>query len=424
MTTAAGGRGAPPTVEPATVEPAAVDPTAVDLADPALYGTGDPEAVWAGLRRDHPVHWNEGPDGGGFWAVTRHADVQRVLKDTAAFTSAQGMRIGHNPTATAEAAGKMLIVTDAPRHAKIRRVISSAFTPRMVARLEQNMRTIVREELAAVLTGEPCEFTDFAAVLPVAVICDLLGVPKSDWRFMLDSTRAAFGASGVDPIARLEAHAGMLAYYADLVDFRREEPGEDVVSAMANGLVDGVPLTDEEIFLNCDGLISGGNETTRHATVGGLLAFAAHPDQWRLAAASPDGMDTVVDEVLRFTSPAMHVLRTAARDVEVAGVTIRAGDPVTVWMPSANRDETVFEAPEAFDVRRTPNPHVAFGSGPHFCLGGALARTELRVLFSELLTQAAGAEPAGPARRLHSNLIRGFESAPVLLHPSDSRERR
>ncbi|WP_051709086.1 cytochrome P450 [Streptomyces sp. NRRL S-350] len=409
MTTATASPGAPP---------------AVDLADPALYGAGDPEAVWAALRRDHPVHWNDSPDGGGFWAVSRHADVQRVLKDTAAFTSSQGMRIGHNPTATAEAAGKMLIVTDAPRHAKIRRVISSAFTPRMVARLEQNMRTIVREELEPVLAGEPCEFTDFAAVLPVSVICDLLGVPKSDWKFMLNSTRAAFGASDVDPITRLEAHAGMLAYYADLVDFRREEPGEDVISAMVNGLVDGVPLTDEEIFLNCDGLISGGNETTRHATVGGLLALAAHPDQWHLAAGSPDRMDAVVDEVLRFSSPAMHVLRTAARDVEIAGRPIRAGDRVTVWMPSANRDETVFEAPRRFDVRRAPNPHVAFGVGPHFCLGGALARTELRVLFTELLAQAAGAEPAGPARRLHSNLIWGYESAPVLLHRRDGRERR
>ncbi|GHF37206.1 putative cytochrome P450 126 [Kitasatospora xanthocidica] len=399
-------------------------PPAVDLADPALYGAGDPEAVWAALRRDHPVHWNESPDGGGFWAVTRHADVQRVLKDTATFTSAQGMRIGHNPTATAEAAGKMLIVTDAPRHGKIRRVISSAFTPRTVARLEQNMRTIVREELEPVLDGEPCEFTDFAAVLPVAVICDLLGVPKSDWAFMLKSTRAAFGASEVDPIARLEAHAGMLAYYADLVDFRRDEPGDDVISAMVNGTVDGEPLTDEEIFLNCDGLISGGNETTRHATVGGLLALAADPGQWRLAAASPDRMDGVVDEILRYTSPAMHVLRTASRDTEIAGRPIRAGDPVTVWMPSANRDGTVFEAPERFDVRRTPNPHVAFGVGPHFCLGGALARTELRVLFTELLAAAGSAEPAGPARRLHSNLIWGYESAPVLLHPRAERERR
>ncbi|MFD8781624.1 cytochrome P450 [Kitasatospora sp. NPDC059599] len=399
-------------------------PPAVDLADPALYGAGDPESVWAALRRDHPVHWNDSPTGGGFWAVTRHADVQRVLKDTATFTSAQGMRIGHNPTATAEAAGKMLIVTDAPRHGRIRRVISSAFTPRTVARLEQNMRTIVREELEPLLAGEPREFTDFAAVLPVAVICDLLGVPKSDWAFMLNSTRAAFGASEVDPIARLEAHAGMLAYYADLVDFRRDEPGDDVISAMVNGLVDGVPLTDEEIFLNCDGLISGGNETTRHATVGGLLAFAADPGQWRTAAADPEGMDGVVDEILRFTSPAMHVLRTAARDTEIAGQPIRAGDPVAVWMPSANRDETVFDAPERFDVRRTPNPHVAFGVGPHFCLGGALARTELRVLFTELLARAEGAEPAGPARRLHSNLIWGYESAPVLLHPRDGRERR
>lgn len=234
---------------------------------------------------------------------------------------------------------------------------------------------------------------------------------------MLECTRIAFGESSAIDLERIEAHADILGYYADLVDFRRREAGADLISAMANGTVDGRPLTDEEIFLNCDGLISGGNETTRHASVGGVLALIREPDQWRRAASSPDRIDTAVNEVLRYTSPALHVLRTAARNTEIAGRAIGAGEAVTVWMPSANRDDAVFEAPDRFDVTRTPNQHLAFGNGAHFCLGGALARAELRVLFTELFENAYGAELVGPVRRLRSNLIWGYESLPVRLHP-------
>ncbi|MFI7236912.1 cytochrome P450 [Streptomyces cyaneofuscatus] len=388
----------------------------IDLADEDFATRSDAEDVWARLRRERPVHWNTRPDGSGFWAVTRHQDAARVLKDARTFVSERGMRLDHNPAATAAAAGKLMIVTDAPRHAKIRRVVNSAFTPRMAARLEQNMRVTIREELAAVRDGERCEFTDVASVLPLSVICDMLGVPKADWPFMLRSTRTAFGEGGSDLLERLEAHASILEYYRELVAERRRTPREDVISTMVNGAVDGIPLTDEEIFLNCDGLISGGNETTRHASVGGLLALVDRPDQWRAAAEAPEHIDTLVNEVLRYTSPAMHVLRTPREDTEIRGQPIRAGEPVTVWMPSANRDEAAFADAARFDGLRTPNPHLAFGNGPHYCLGATLARIELCVLFGELLSTFSGGERAGPALRLRSNLIWGFESAPVLLH--------
>ena len=391
------------------------DPAAIDLADRDFATRGDAEQVWAFLRRERPVHWNTRPDGTGFWAITRYHDTLRVLKDPTTFRSGQGMRLDHDPAATAAAADKLMIVADAPRHAKIRRVIASAFTPRMAARLEENMRGTVQEELAAIGDGEPCDFTDVASVLPLSVICDLLGVPRADWPFMLRSTRVAFGESDADPLDRLEAHAQILEYYQDLVAERRRRPREDVVSTLAGGTVDGLPLTAEEIFLNCDGLISGGNETTRHASVGGLLALIDRPDQWRAASAAPQSSDTLADEILRFTSPAMHVLRTPREDTEIGGQRIRAGEPVTVWMPSANRDEAVFADPDRFDGTRHPNPHLAFGMGPHHCLGATLARIELRVLFGELLRTFASGEPAGRARRLRSTLIGGYESAPVLL---------
>lgn len=387
----------------------------IDLANKALYADGAPEAVWATLRRECPVYWNGRPDGKGFWAITRYHDAAGVLKRTAVFSSESGMRLDDNRAATAEAAGRLLIVTDAPRHAKLRKVISSAFTPKMTARLEANMRAIVREELDKALSARVCEFTDFAATLPVAVICDLLGVPRADWPFMLKCTRVAFGESDSGVLERVEAHASIMDYYQYLVDERRHKPADDLISVMINGSVDGVPLTDEEIFLNCDGLLSGGNETTRHATVGGLLALMQNPDQWHLAASSPASVTTVVEEILRYTSPAMHVLRTPREDVEVAGQFIRANEPVAVWIPSANRDESVFDDPGRFDVTRTPNPHVAFGVGPHYCLGASLARAELRVLFGELLSAVSRAEPAGRVTRLRSNLIWGYESLPVIL---------
>ncbi|MGV9349085.1 cytochrome P450 [Streptomyces spiralis] len=387
----------------------------IDLADEDFYTWGDAEALWERLRCERPVHWNTRPDGSGFWAITRYRDAVRILKDATTFVSEAGMRLDDNPAATAAAAGKLMIVTDAPRHAKIRRVISSAFTPRMAARLERNMRATVKTELAMVPDGEPCDFADVASGLPLSVICDLLGVPQADWPFMLRCTRIAFGDSSSDPLERLEAHASILNYYQDLVAERRRKPREDVISTMVNGTVDGVALTDEEIFLNCDGLISGGNETTRHASVGGLLALIRDSDQWRAAAGSPESMDTLVNEVLRYTSPAMHVLRTPREDVEIGGQLIRAGEPVTVWIPSANRDESVFDDAARFDGARTPNNHISFGIGPHYCLGAVLARTELRVLFGELLSTFSGGELAGPVRRLRSNLIWGFDSLPVLL---------
>ncbi|WP_227983811.1 cytochrome P450 [Nocardia spumae] len=394
-----------------SIAPVSVD--AIDLGDPTLYASEAPERLWAALRAQRPVHWNVRPDGSGFWAITRFRDSIRIMKDAKVFRSERGMRLDGTPAATAAAAGKLLVVSDGARHANIRRVISGAFTPRTVARLEHNMRATVRQALAPALSGEPCDFTDIAAMLPVAVVCDLLGVPQQDWGFMAERTRIAFGESSATAMERLAAHADIFEYYEDLVARRRREPQDDVISSMVGCLVDGRPLSDEEIFLNCDGLISGGNETTRHAAVGGVLALVQDPSRWATwRRAQPD---LLVNEILRWTSPALHVLRTPVEDVEIGGQRIRSGEPVTVWMPSANRDESAFEDATRFDPNRSPNPHIALGIGPHYCLGGALARTELRVLFEELLAGAAAVESAGPIRRLVSNLMWGYESLPVVF---------
>ncbi len=389
------------------------------LADPALHERGGAAEILARLRREAPVCWAQRPDGTGFWVLSCYREVAEVLRDPRTYSSEQGMALDANPAAVDGARHKMLIVTDPPRHAKIRMLVKAAFTPRTAARLERTMRRTVRAVLDQAFRDGGCDLVRLAARLPVSVICDLLGVPETDWDFMLDRTQTAFGAaSDTDPLARAQAHADILGYYASLITQRRREPADDLVSALARGMVDGVPLTDEEVFLNCDGLVSGGNETTRHAVVGGILALIDHPGQWRLMREDNDVLRTAIPEILRWSSPAMHAKRTPLRDVDLGGHHIRAGQPVTVWMPSANRDAAVFPRPDSFELTRTPNRHVTFGVGEHYCLGAALAQSELTVFFSEFAARVAEAERAGPVSLLPSSLIQGYRSAPAVLHAS------
>ncbi|MFC0006730.1 cytochrome P450 [Micromonospora siamensis] len=401
--------------------PELADPTTVDVADPVLHRDGVLDPVWRWMRHNDPVRWTVRPNRDAYWSVTAHADAVRVLRDSRTFSSERGIRLGGDPLAAAAASRKMLIVTDPPRHGDIRRIIGSAFTARTVQRLEQNMRATVTACLDEAFERGTCDLVRIAARLPVSVICDLLGVPREDWDFMLDRTTVAFGAvdeHGGPTAAAAEAHTDILLYYLELVKQRRRDPREDVVTALVRGEVDGRPLTDEEILLNCDGLISGGNETTRHASVGGLLALAAHPDQWRTLRDDPTVLPTAVEEILRWTTPGAHTLRTAARDTELAGRRIGAGQPVVVWGRSVNRDETVFDAPDVFRLDRRPNRHLTFGHGAHYCLGGALATSELRVLFGEVARRVATIEVPGPVSRVRSNHIAGFEEAVVALRPA------
>ncbi|MFI6084326.1 cytochrome P450 [Streptomyces sp. NPDC051217] len=401
---------------PATVPSSSEVAGPMDLGDPDLYSHGDPVAAWRLLRAERRPYWNERSDGTGFWAVLTHRDALAVYQDPALFTSERGMRLDLDQAANDAAAGRMLIVTDPPRHHQIRVVLGSAFTPRTVARLEASVRDIVAADLDAAIDAGTVDFAETAARLPVSVICDLLGVPEKDREFMLAQTGLAFGSEGTaDPYSAAAAHADLMDYYGDLVAYRRRAPGDDLVTAMVEARVNGEPLTDEEIFLNCDGLISGGNETARHAAAGGVLALANHPDQLRRLADDPGILRTAVGEILRWTSPALHVMRTATVGTNLAGQQIRAGHRIVVFNAAANRDDEVFEEPDRFDLGRSPNRHLAFGNGTHHCLGSALAALQLTVLFGEIARRVAAIEPAGPARRLRSNLIWGYTSAPIRL---------
>ncbi|MBO4206027.1 cytochrome P450 [Micromonospora echinofusca] len=399
-----------------------IDLAGIDLADPDLYERGDPDRVWAALRGAAPVFRNPGTAGREFWAVTRYRDAVAVYRDPDTFSSARGMVLGIDPEAGDPAANRMLVVTDPPRHPKLRRIISGVFTPRMMRRLDDRVRdTVVTLVDRAVAAGR-CEFVDdVAARLPVAIICEILGVPPADQDWMYHLTSTAFG--GGDPTTadevsageRTQAYGEIFEYYQDLATQRRRAPTDDLVSTLVHGEVDGHPLDTEDVLLNCTNLIIGGNETTRHAAAGGLLALAERPVSWQVVRADPAVVPTLVEEILRWTTPGMHAMRTVVTDTTLGGQQIRAGESVVVWNASANRDEEVFAAPQRFDVRRSPNRHIAFGQGGHHCLGASLARIELTVLFEELAKRVSTVQLSGPVQRVRSCVLRGIRRLPVEL---------
>ncbi|HZB32284.1 MAG TPA: cytochrome P450 [Streptosporangiaceae bacterium] len=394
---------------------------AVDLADPSLYGGERPEQVWRTLRRAGTPVRSQGEFP--YWVLTRYAHIESVYHATGSFSSEKGMQLGVERSsallAAEAAAGKMLIVSDDPAHAEIRKAIGSAFQPRMIRRLTDNTLAIARDLVAAAATGEPVDFVaEVSAKLPATVICDLLGVPPTDRQWISGVTQTAFGDPGPDHAAtQVAAHTELFDYCDHLVNTKRREPGEDVATALTTATLGGRPMSQEVAVLNCHGLISGGNETTRHAGSAAALSMVTWPGQWELLRAGRASVDDAAEETLRFSSPANHVMRVATADHEVGGVTIRAGEFTTLWLGSANRDEDVFIRPDDLDFTRRPNRHLTFGLGGHFCLGAFLARMELRSLIQALLEQVDAVALAGEPQRLVSNFLRGYTRLPLTLEP-------
>jgi cytochrome P450 len=397
----------------------------IDLADPDLYVRGDPDAAWRLLRASAPVHWGAQKDALGFWSITKHRDAQRVYKDAKTFSSEAGVTLATNHSRSSPRAGKMLLQTDPPRHTRLRQLLASGFTPRMVARLEQSVREIVRELVQKVRLAGRCDFAvDFASRLPLQIICEMMGCPREDWDHLSDLANTLFGAD--DPEYQIKgsraetgnhARDALYGYYAKLIEGRRKSPGDDLVSVLTQVELEGKRLTDEEILVNSLLFITAGNETTVNATVGGMLALIEHADERRKLLANPTLLPSAIEEILRWVSPLMHNMRRATCDVELGGQTIRAGDAVVVWNASANRDEEVFVDPTRFDITRSPNNHIAFGYGAHFCIGASLARLELRVMYEELLPLLPGVELVGEVQRLRSNFVRGIKHLPVQFGP-------
>ena len=397
----------------------------VNLTDVELFVQGQAHEVWRLLRAEAPVHWNPGTDDfPGFWSVTHYADVVAVSRDTTTYSSRRGisMMVDPDDPAPASGAGKMLITIDPPHHVRLRRLVNKAFTPRMVAQLESSVRAITHRILDEVAPRGGCDFvTDMAAPLPLGVIGTMMGVPRADWELMFTLTNRVLGAE--DPEYQTVAGDGretadqglreMFSYFARLVTARRQAPQDDLLSGLTGAEIDGEALTDEEILYFCYLLILAGNETTRNGISGGMLALCEHPDERARLAADAALLPTAVEEILRWTSPVMHMARVVTRDTVLHGQSIRAGERVLMWYPSANRDAAVFPDADRFDVGRTPNEHLAFGLGEHFCLGAGLARQELRVMVETLLVRLPDLALAGPVERLRSSFIGGIKHMPV-----------
>jgi cytochrome P450 len=380
------------------------------LNDPAFWA-GDPFPHFARLRREAPLVWSP---VFGYWAASRHADVMTVSRDPATFCSSRGLltfEIGVTypfpPT---------MMHTDPPEHTRYRKLVQPGFAPRVMRALETRLRARAAEFVDRLGAGGEVDFTGRVAVpFPVTVIRELLGLDHIDDARVLRWSDAAIPGSSpmtTDEIeaARADQRATLLA--ATLA--RRGTDGDDLTTALANAVIDGDRLTDDEILMFQNQLLIAGNETTRNMISGGMWALATHPDQWQRLRREPTLAPAAIEEWLRWTTPVISFLRTATRPTELAGVAIAAGEPVLMLYASANRDEAVFgPTADRFLIDRTPNPHVAFGFGPHFCLGAALARLEGRALLDELLARFTTIEPAGELVRTESSVIAGIRSTPL-----------
>ena len=402
----------------------------VDFTDLDNFAHGFPHHLFALHREQVPVFFHapteNTPGGEGFWSVAGYADVLAVLRDPVTFSSVTGgdRPFGGTLLQDLPIAGQVLNMMDDPRHAQIRRLVSSGLTPRMIGRVESDLRARAGALLDAVEPGAPFDFViDVAAELPMQMICILLGVPETErhWLFEAIEPSFDFGGARKGEITRLsveEAGSRMRAYGTELIAQKRAEPTDDMLSIVANASVDdpsAPSLSDVELYMFFSLLFSAGAETTRNAIAGGLLALAEHPDQYRRLRSDPGLLPTAVEEMVRWTSPSPSKRRTATGEVTLGGHRVHAGDKVLVWEGSANRDESAFVRADRFDVGRKPNPHLGFGQGVHYCLGANLARLELRVLFSELLERFASVELTRPVEWTRSNRHTGIRHLWVTL---------
>lgn len=381
----------------------------IHLTDGAFYAA-DPHAHFTWMREHAPVYWDE---AGAVWGITRYDDVLAISRDPETWRNSGGIR-PDNP------AMPYMIDMDDPAHRKRRALVNKGFTPRRVQEREARIRAVSVELLERAKARGRFDFVhDVAAWLPLIVIGDMLGVDPADHTRLLAWSEAMILGTGATTIERIDGAARAfdeyVAYQRRVLADRRAHPRDDLVSVLVHAEVDGERLDDDELLMETLLILIGGDETTRHVLSGGIHQLLLHPGARAALTRDPTAIPTAVEEMLRWVSPIQNMARTAARDVDLRGQRIRAGQKVILLYPSANRDAAVFPDPFRFDVARTPNDHLAFGSGAHFCLGANLARLELRVLLEEALRRLPGLELASsdPPPLRASNFISGLESLPV-----------
>jgi cytochrome P450 len=424
----------------------------IDLSDIGFWERppDEREGAFQLLRRERPLAFFKEPpvlpelslfvpEGPGYRAVTRHADIAHVSRHPEIYQSGKGATsIPDMPEELLEYFGSM-VNTDNPRHAQLRRIVSAAFSPRMIKSIEDRIEFVADEVIDRVAAQGGCDFVvDVAARLPLEIICGMMGIGPADYGTVLSASNVitvsgnAIAGAGdpeylpadADPlVALMEASQQLTTLMSDLAEARRSDPTDDVTSALVHSNIDGESLSPAEVASFFILLVIAGNDTTRNAISNGLLAFADHPDQRAVWQADPAGVaPTGVDEIVRWGSPIIWMRRTVAEHAVLGGQELQPGEKLLLFYNSANRDEEAFENPYTFDVRRTPNPHLGFGAaGPHFCLGAHLARQEIDVLFRQLLARLPDIAITGEPERLRSTFINGIKHMDCEFTPAASR---
>jgi cytochrome P450 len=404
----------------------------LDLTSAELYRDGFPHHVFAALRREQPVWWQRVADdfpangGDGFWVLTKYEDIQAANRNTLLFSAVDGPSLTDRP----EMRGTMLVSMDGREHIRQRKLISAGFTPRMVGRLEEQARRWAVSIVERALERGTCNFVqDVAYQLPMHMIADIVGIPSEDrqWLFTLTSDFLQAGDPGnpMPPERQMALQVEMFEYAQELGRQKRTNPQDDIWTILSTVEVESddgerAALSELELDLFFLLLTIAGSETTRNAITLGLHALLDNPEQLETLREDPSAMPSAVEEILRWSSPVSYFARRATRGTEIRGVPVAEGERITLWYPSANRDEQAFDEPFRFDIRRRPNEHLAFGGGgPHYCLGANLARREIAILFEELLGRTREIEVIGPltygALSIHNPILLAPKDLPVRL---------
>jgi cytochrome P450 len=397
-----------------------------DLTDPRNFIPDPPYQAWAAMRRRSDLPFQERAGAPGFYSVTRYRDVDAVVRDSVSYSCESGMTLDTALGAPDPAAGKMVELTDPPRHRRLRTLVSGGLNRSVTNDMAGVLRSRVDRWVAdAVRAGQVDFVTAVSERVPAAATGLLLGLPPQQWDVLADRASRALCSSLSwddervgDLAARRHstatANCQLLVHLAQLLD--HAQLAEDgLIRRLLDTEIDGERLNREEVLLNCLNLAIAGNETTKNATTGGLVAFSQHPEQWRLLRRRPELLDSAVEEILRYTSPSQHIMRTVSRPKTLAGTHLNPGDLLCVWVASANRDEEVFPDPDAFRIDRDPNPHLAFTAGKHFCLGASLARLEIRLVFESLLRRVGSVHLLGSPVRKPTNVVAAYAKLPVAL---------
>jgi cytochrome P450 len=395
----------------------------IDLLSPKSFADGQPHEQYRWLRKHAPVRWHDEPsEGAGFWAVTRHADVWAVDRDFQSFSSEPTIMIPDPPPGQGLGFGpyKMMLMMDPPEHTAFRKLIRQEFTLPAARLREDRIQALARQIVDTVIDKGECDFVaEVAGEMPSFVIAELMGLPLDDGRELYKLTETIHTApEALPPGAGGAAVAKMFEYGQGVIAEKRARPADDLASKLLACEVDGRRLEDMEFLLFFLLLVDAGGDTTRNLLSGGLLALMEHPDQFAwLMSDLPARLPSAREELLRWTSPVIYMRRTARKDVELAGQPIREGDKVVMYFGAANRDPAVFEAPETLDLARADNPHIAFGTGPHGCLGQHIARIEIDAMLTEILTRMTDFKLAAEPEWLPSNFISGPKTMPLTFRP-------